>query len=195
MDISASLPTGSYRIYAACVGVLTFLVPCIAIIWCGLFVDGFVPFDRLVEWSLLTTPLAAALYLSAFGPFLYRNLASSMRQHKKIVANGLLFVFVPIIVAVMWHLAVVDSLAYVLHLAEGPTAKTLRVRVLYADHGTRRCRNVARLEGSSFLLPRRICGLSTEAVESLRTGGTLEIEADGSSYGFQVHRYRYDVAG
>ena len=198
MDASAllpHLPTGRHLLFAVCVGVLTFFVPGIALILFVVLVDGFIASERLLTWSLVTTPIVILLYVAFFGPAFFRLLVSSVRERKEVIANGLLLIFAPILVGFVWHFFMVECIAYLLHLAEGPRASSQQEQVLYANRGTRTCRNMVSLSGDSFVLPRKVCGLTDRAIAQLRGGGQVHFEGQRSSYGFQVQTYRPDAAG
>ena len=178
------------KLPGALFAVFLFFIPCIAILCFAFSVSDYVPSARLNPLAAWAAAIAAILYVSVFANLLTPGIRSP-RQTKRFVESLLLLLFSPIFGAWIWLSFVSGPVSYVLHLAEPPSTGSMVEEVIYADIGSRWCRNQVQLRSELSLQPRRVCGVSRKAVEDLQQGGRIELEGLRSSYGIQVRRYSY----
>jgi hypothetical protein len=180
----------TFEIYSLAVMLLCFFMPMISMILFLLFVDGFVPDQRLAPWSKWYGMLAVALIALPLYRKISNDLASTALIRDRIsilLQGGGAFFLVFFASYTFTH----QGLAYALHKISLPEKIVFIESVQGAGAGHKYCRNRLDLVGNSFGFQRALCGVKAEYIEKSKPGDKIEIYGYKSDWGFQSDAYRY----
>ena len=180
------------QIFLALLALLGWFIPAVAFIFYTIFVRGFIPTDRFVQPSIISSSIVAAALTAALLPKLWSDLKGKYEKRDMIgvVKTSLLMTFTPFFFFIPFHVFASQIVPYALHLGTNGHAATVVESVTSAWYGGKTCRRPAILEGDRFLSHRRVCGLTPEDNRSLQHGGSIELQGVASPYGFQIEHYR-----
>ena len=177
-----------FQMYGMAVGLLGFFIPAVCLIPYWILVKNFIASDRLLGTSLIASSAMAILLSVAVWP----QFVNEFRRTRAAGRMKSIFVmaFTPGFVFIIFHAFVTQFSAFALHtLHETGQVQVVR-NVVGAEYGGKSCRRPAILEGDTFLLPQRVCGLATGDNRALERGGSIELTGTSSAFGFRVRQYR-----
>jgi len=182
----------AFNLFGAAVGIFGFFIPAVSVIVYVILVKRFLPSGRLVTISEFLSSAVAVLFLVVLTPQQVARFkaASESGDLGKQAKSLIMFFIVPAFGFFMFHMFLTMPVTYVLHVWSTSQQVVRIEKVTVVPFSLRSCNRALELEGSTFLMPQRICGIAPDLYGAIKRGGTLKVEGLASKYGITVQQYQ-----